>query len=465
MTRPSRNGPYHRLDCLVTTVTTTSTATTLPPPPPSTAPTQPRPNTTPSPPVTASATSTGTPTPPRQPRITTGNPRVTRRLPVPVPAKTRTPDQGYGLGRVRVTGWGGLGRVVRRVLAGSAGASGFGGQHEGNKGIESFPSESEVTEAYTDTHALDANDDGTNDSLDRVVDKKGGHGMRYIRFGVVIVTSTLPRRATVIARVLLIAVGVAMYWPRLASVGYPGRGGSGSGIGLPARGRGSRQSNQGRRGRDRKGTEVAGQLEQSGKVKEKNKSLIGPNMSVGSFRHYCTVCTVFHNSNGDGDAAIATTTATAVQTTATGAATTTATTTTLRCSAATEMTTADGDDEGVGRAVGIAAATGRSNFPVTSKPPHLHLSAPRRRHCLTPLPPLPPPSISAAATTRLSRHDPYHRPDRLVTTATSTAPTRPRLNTTPPPHVTASTALPPTSAMSTGTLTPLRQARDGATYP
>ncbi|KAH9074352.1 hypothetical protein EDB83DRAFT_2312672 [Lactarius deliciosus] len=59
--------------------------------------------------------------------------------------------------------------------------------------------------------------------------------------------STLPpRRATVIAHVLLIAVGVAVYWPHLAWVGYPSRGGSGSGIGLPVvRGRGSKRSSQG----------------------------------------------------------------------------------------------------------------------------------------------------------------------------------------------------------------------------
>ncbi|KAH9077181.1 hypothetical protein EDB83DRAFT_1684498 [Lactarius deliciosus] len=121
-----------------------------------------------------------------------------------------------------------------------------GSQHEGNEGIESG-----VIGKWGDGgiyghtfSALDADDDGTSD---RVVDKKGGHDMRYIRLGVVVVASTLPpRRATVIARVLLISVGVAMYWPHLASVGYPGRGGSGSGIGLPvARGRGRERSSQG----------------------------------------------------------------------------------------------------------------------------------------------------------------------------------------------------------------------------
>ncbi|KAH9020119.1 hypothetical protein EDB84DRAFT_1678977 [Lactarius hengduanensis] len=89
----------------------------------------------------------------------------------------------------------------------------------------------------------------------------------------------------------------------------------------------------------------------------------------------------------------------------------------------------------------------------------------------------PPPSNSAVATTRPSRHDPYHRLDRLVTTtdhyldrhnaaaaATSTALTRPRPNTTPFPLVTTSSAPPPTSATSTGTPAPPRQARDGATY-
>ncbi|KAH9163452.1 hypothetical protein EDB89DRAFT_1907596 [Lactarius sanguifluus] len=57
-----------------------------------------------------------------------------------------------------------------------------------------------------------------------------------------------------------------------------------------------------------------------------------------------------------------------------------------------------------------------------------------------------------------SRHNCHHA-------TTSTAPTQPHPNTMPPsPPVTASTAPPPTSAMSTGILTPPRQARDGDTY-
>ncbi|KAH9034283.1 hypothetical protein EDB84DRAFT_1438165 [Lactarius hengduanensis] len=137
----------------------------------------------------------------------------------------------------------------------------------------------------------------------------------------------------------------------------------------------------------------------------------------------------------------------------------------------------------------------RSNFVVTSKPPHPHLpphhplrprrldaavvrtstSLRRRRFDTAATPastqrlsgrhdaavssrPLPPP--------RPPRHDRYHYLDRhnAAAAATSTALTPPRPNTTPFPLVTTSSAPPPTSATSTGTPAPPRQARDGATY-
>ncbi|KAH9012538.1 hypothetical protein EDB84DRAFT_1642918, partial [Lactarius hengduanensis] len=137
----------------------------------------------------------------------------------------------------------------------------------------------------------------------------------------------------------------------------------------------------------------------------------------------------------------------------------------------------------------------RSNSVVTSKPPHPHLPPhhplrPRRldaavvrtstslrcrrfdtaatpastqrlsgRHdAAVSSRPLPPP--------RPPRHDRYHYLDRhnAAAAATSTALTPPRPNTTPFPLVTTSSAPPPTSATSTGTPAPPRQARDGATY-